>query len=85
MSWMDLVTGMFWTAVGTMVLFKQEWVVQNAIESGNAFCASLRIPQASESSRRIGGRIIVTFVGIGLIFFGLLQVYAFFTGQKLFE
>lgn len=85
MNWTDLAIAVIWLGVGTLVLAKRRWLVQNAIESGNVFFERLGIPQASESSRRIGAEIIATLLGVFLIFFGLLQVYAFVSGQKIFE
>jgi hypothetical protein len=85
MRWMDLAMGFVWLGLGIVVLSKREWLVQNAVESGDSFCDSLKIPQASESSRKIGGKIIATLVGIGLIFFGSVQVYASFTRLKIFQ
>jgi len=85
MNYEDLIGGLMWLVAGILILLNWRWLVQSAIHSGDSFWGRLGIPQASEKSRRIGGEIIAKLLGSLLILFGLLQLYAFVTGQKIVQ
>jgi len=67
---------------GGIFLWKTwETRVQNSIDSGNRVWGRLGIPQASEQTQRILGKLLYKFLGGTFILVGLLQLYSFFTGR----
>ena len=77
----DLFTGLVLLGVGLLLLWKWEYLVQAAIKSGNAVWSGLGIPQASERSQRVTGRILSQVLGALSIVGGLGHLFAFFTGR----
>lgn len=77
----DLLTGLVLLGGGLLLLWKWKYLVQAAIDSGNAFWSRLGIPHASERSQTAAGRIISQILGALWILGGLGQLFAFFTGR----
>lgn len=81
----ELPLGIIMLGGGVLILRNAEWLIQNAIDSGNNSFGRLGIPQASERSRRVGGKIIVTLVGWFFILAGLFQLAIILTGYAGFQ
>ncbi len=77
----NLLMGLALLGVGFLLVWKWAYLVDTAIESGNAVWNRVGIPQASERSRRMAGRIIAQMIGAVWILGGLAQLFAFFTGR----
>ena len=76
-----LLTGLVLLSVGLVIVLKWEYLVQGAIESGNRFWSRIGLPQASERSRRLAGRIVAQAIGVIWIVAGLVQLFGFLTGR----
>jgi hypothetical protein len=77
----DLLTGLLLLGVGLLLIWKWEYLVQAAIDSGNAFWGRLGISQASERGQRFAGRVLSQIMGGLCILGGLGHLLAFFTGH----
>lgn len=77
----DLLTGLALFGVGLVLFLKWEYLVRAAVTSGDRFWGRLRVPQASEQSRRTAGRIIAQVVGAVWMLGGLAMLFAFVTGH----
>jgi uncharacterized membrane protein YphA (DoxX/SURF4 family) len=76
-----LLTGLALVLLGFACVVKWQYVVQAAIDSGNRFWRQLGLPQASENSRRVAGRIVVQAIGVFGIVAGLMLLFGFLTGR----
>ena len=81
----DFLLGAAMFGAGVLILANKEWLIQNAIDSGDRFFERFCIAQASEPSRRVGGKVIVTLLGWFFILSGLLQLVLVLTGQAGFQ
>ena len=81
----DPLTGVVMIIFGILILYAWKWLVQSAIDSGDAFCGFLHIPQMSERFRRVSSEIIAKFVGVSFVLGGIIQIVAFLLGKKFLQ
>ena len=68
----NILSGVVWLFLGSMILLNWRWLVNSSIASGNAFFERLGVPQASEATRKKVGEIIAKTLGALLVICGVV-------------